>query len=113
MRKNDSTTRASATEVRQILQREGGDRSDWAAVRGMSQEEVEKLADEDDGPLPTGWENTVEVGIPLRKQAVHIRLDTDILDWFRAQGPGYQTRINAVLRAFVQARRKAQPKKPR
>lgn len=34
------------------------------------------------------------------KAAISLRLDADVLDWFKAQGPGYQTRINAVLRAF-------------
>jgi uncharacterized protein (DUF4415 family) len=71
----------------------------------MPQAEVERLADEEEGPLPEGWESTVIIGLPPRKQDVHIRLDADILDWFRAQGRGYQTRINAVLRAFVQSRR--------
>jgi len=34
------------------------------------------------------------------KSAISLRLDADVLDWFRSQGPGYQTRINAVLRAY-------------
>lgn len=34
------------------------------------------------------------------KAAISLRLDADVLGWFKAQGPGYQTRINAVLRAF-------------
>jgi len=34
------------------------------------------------------------------KAAISLRLDADVLKWFKAQGPGYQTRINAVLRAF-------------
>jgi uncharacterized protein (DUF4415 family) len=107
MRKKESITRVSATDMRQLLEQQGGDRSDWQAARSMSQAEVERLADDEDGPLPEDWESTVQIGIPARKQAVHIRLDPDILDWFRAQGPGYQTRINAVLRAFVQSRRKS------
>lgn len=45
-------------------------------------------------------------GLPQRKQGVHIRLDADILAWFKSLGPGYQTRINSVLRSFVQARRR-------
>ncbi|MBX9701385.1 MAG: BrnA antitoxin family protein [Acetobacteraceae bacterium] len=85
-------------------------RSDWQAAEAMSREEIERLAEEDDGPLPAGWESTVEIGIPPRKEPVHIRLDADVLAWFRAHGPGYQTRINAVLRAFVQARQLAEPK---
>jgi uncharacterized protein (DUF4415 family) len=37
------------------------------------------------------------------KTSVSLRIDTDVLEWFKAQGPGYQTRINAVLRAFKDA----------
>lgn len=38
--------------------------------------------------------------VPL-KQIVTIRLDTDMLDWFKAAGPGYQTRINQILRQYM------------
>jgi len=76
----------------------------------MSQAEVERLADRDEGPLSAGWESTVMVGLPPAKQDIHIRLDGDILDWFKARGRGYQTRINAVLRAFVQTRRRVERK---
>jgi uncharacterized protein (DUF4415 family) len=37
------------------------------------------------------------------KASISLRLDRDVLDWFKAQGPGYQTRMNAVLRAFRDA----------
>jgi uncharacterized protein (DUF4415 family) len=46
------------------------------------------------------WGN-VKVAWPQPKQAISLRIDQDILDWFRDRGPGYQTRMNAVLRAFV------------
>jgi uncharacterized protein (DUF4415 family) len=39
------------------------------------------------------------------KRQVTLRIDEDVLDWFRAQGPGYQTKINALLRAYVEAHR--------
>jgi uncharacterized protein (DUF4415 family) len=39
------------------------------------------------------------------KQIVTIRLDVDMLEWFKAAGPGYQTRINQVLRAHMDAQR--------
>jgi uncharacterized protein (DUF4415 family) len=45
---------------------------------------------------------------PESKRAVHIRLDKDVVRWFKAHGPGYQTRINAVLKAFVAARQRAE-----
>ena len=37
------------------------------------------------------------------KTSVSLRVDADVLEWFKAQGPGYQTRMNAVLRAFKNA----------
>jgi uncharacterized protein (DUF4415 family) len=37
------------------------------------------------------------------KASISIRVDQDVLEWFKAQGPGYQTRINTVLRAFRDA----------
>jgi len=48
------------------------------------------------------WTN-MKVAWPQPKQAISLRIDQDILDWFRDGGPGYQTRMNAVLRAFVDA----------
>jgi uncharacterized protein (DUF4415 family) len=37
------------------------------------------------------------------KTSISLRLDADVLEWLKAQGPGYQTRINAILRAFKEA----------
>ena len=108
MAKRERIVRYSAKEVAEMTAR-GEDKTDWQRVKAMPQEEVERLADEEDGSLPEGWENSIFIdGLPRRKRDVHIRLDADVLEWFRAQGRGYQTRINAVLRAFVEARRRAE-----
>ena len=48
----------------------------------------------------------LQVNWPRRKQPVNLRIDSDIIDWFRRGGSGYQTRMNAVLRAFVDAQPK-------
>ncbi len=40
---------------------------------------------------------------PPAKASISLRVDQDVLDWFKAQGPGYQTRINTILRAFRDA----------
>jgi len=53
-------------------------------------------------PKRADWGN-VQVAWPQPKQAISLRIDQDILTWFRDRGPGYQTRMNAVLRAFVDA----------
>lgn len=50
-----------------------------------------------------GWFRRARLVIPEPKVPVSIRLDREVLDWFKRQGPRYQTRINAVLRAFVAA----------
>ena len=109
MRKNENIARFSADKVRRKIAR-GESKTDWKRVNAMSQAEVERLADKDEGPLATAWESTVMVGLPPAKQDIHIRLDGDILDWFKARGRGYQTRINAVLRAFVQTRQRVERK---
>ena len=103
MRKNENISRFSADKIRQKITR-GESKTDWARVNAMSRTEIERLANKSEGPLPEDWESTVSVGLPPAKQDIHIRLDADILDWFKAHGRGYQTRINAVLRAFVQTR---------
>lgn len=51
------------------------------------------------------WENARLV-MPHQKKQITIRFDRDILDWFKARGKGYQSRMNAVLRAYVEAQRK-------
>ena len=50
------------------------------------------------------WKNAKLV-IPDQKAKISIRLDKDILEWFKAEGKGYQTKINAVLRSYIEAHR--------
>ncbi len=79
-------------------------KTDWVKADAVPLDEVERRADDEEGPLPEGWENTVMLGPPPRKDAVKLRIDHDVLEWFRGTGKGYQTRMNNVLRAFVQSR---------
>ncbi|MGJ0511265.1 BrnA antitoxin family protein [Methylocystis sp.] len=62
-------------------------------------------ADPDWAEFETVDWSQAEVVVPPRKQAISIRLDQDLIDYFKAQGPGYQRRINAVLRSYVKQRR--------
>lgn len=48
------------------------------------------------------WKNA-EVRLPTNKEALSLRVDQDVVDWFRSQGRGYQTKMNAVLRSFYEA----------
>ena len=72
--------------------------------------ELKAIKDEDidysDIPeLDDEWfKNTVLV-MPEKKVPVSLRLDKDIVDWFKKQGKGYQSQINAVLKTFVRAQK--------
>ena len=97
-RKKGNIVSYTAAELRRMPSR-----TDWARVRATTQEEVEAqiASDPDDWIADTG--GVLIRGIPPRatKQRVNIRLDRDVLDFFRSYGRGYQTRINAVLRVYA------------
>ncbi len=85
------------------------DRTDWARVDALTDEDIAKAVAEDPDAAPLldrEWFKKARIVLPEPKVAVSIRLDREILDWFKRQGPRYQSRINAVLRAFVTAQRK-------
>jgi len=83
-------------------------------VRQMSDDDIARaLAGEPDAPAAppapdrSGRDWTrLRVTWPQRKQDLHLRVDSEVVAWFRSFGPGYQTRMNAVLRAFVDAQPK-------
>lgn len=52
------------------------------------------------------WANA-RVVKPLTKASVTIRYDHDVVEWFKSQGKGYQTRMNAVLRAYMEAKKQS------
>jgi uncharacterized protein (DUF4415 family) len=78
--------------------------TDWQRLRRMTDEEVHAAVLEDPEIKPTDedfWK-TARVVMPQPKKTVTMRLDADLLAWFRRK-PGYQTRINAILRAYMNA----------
>jgi uncharacterized protein (DUF4415 family) len=79
-------------------------KTDWRRLRAMTDEEVHAAIIDDPDAKPTDeafWEDARLV-MPRRKVAVTMRLDADLLEWFRVER-GYQTRINAILRAHMNA----------
>ena len=103
MTKNERITRVTAEQAA-ALRAEG--RTDWARVHAMTQEEVDADAEREMAELGIviDW-STAIVGLPEPKATVNMRIDRDILEFFRQGGRGYQTRINAVLRAYKDAQR--------
>ena len=80
-------------------------KTDWPKVRAMRDRDIKRSADHPEADLKHIVRGIVRHGLkPVSsKTSISLRVDADVLEWFRAQGPGYQTRINAVLRAFKDA----------
>lgn len=109
MKSSGSIVSYTAAEIDEMIAR-GEDKSDWAKADAMTEAELEAAiaSDPDEAGMVVDWSKPI-TGIPAPpKEALSIRLDPDIIDFFRQGGRGYQTRINAVLRSYVdQARNKA------
>jgi uncharacterized protein (DUF4415 family) len=78
--------------------------TDWKKLRSLSDREIRSAIRKDPEARPTDasfWK-TAKVVLPQPKQIITIRLDADLLQWLRRQ-KGYQTRINSVLRTYMDA----------
>ncbi len=92
------------TEELQQMRASGQDQTNWKQVDAQSEAELEATIDqEDEGDFD--W-SKVEIGMPQGKQQMTVRIDIDVIEWFRSQGAGYQTRMNQVLRRYVEAQKK-------
>jgi uncharacterized protein (DUF4415 family) len=99
MANKDGTVSYTAAELRKLKSA-----TDWAKSDAMTEAELEAsiAGDPDEAGIEADWTQAV-IGVPPRKEHVNLRIDGDILAWFRNSGRGYQTRMNNVLRAFVTA----------
>jgi uncharacterized protein (DUF4415 family) len=110
MVKDESTKRYTTKELT-AMRRHGEDRTDWKKVDSATDEDLEELiaADKEERDLVPDWTNAFLV-LPEPKGHINLRIDQDVLRFFKAQGPGYQTRMNAVLRSYMLAlKEKRQP----
>ncbi len=101
MVKSATITRTTLEEARERIAKYG-DPSDWERVKAMTEEELEASIDFEEEGYPI-WETARSVYNPANKKQITLRLDPDIIEFFKAQGPGYQTRMNAVLRQYMSA----------
>lgn len=78
--------------------------TDWRRLRAMTDEEVHAAitADPDITPTDDAFWKDARVIVPHRRETVTMDLDTDVLEWFRGKH-GFQARINAILRAYMNA----------
>lgn len=80
-------------------------RADLGRLRRVSQREIRETSPTELADLPGDfWDHATVVQPPV-KQPISLRIDADVLEWFKAQGPRYQSRMNAVLRSFMGRRR--------
>lgn len=80
-------------------------RAKLSQLRRMSDREVRSTAPSELADLPEDFWDSATVVTPSPKQPISLRVDTDVLEWFKRQGPRYQSRINAVLRSYMTQRR--------
>ncbi|MFZ6760214.1 BrnA antitoxin family protein [Undibacterium sp. Ji50W] len=75
-------------------------KTDWKRLATMKDKDIDTS---DIAELGDDFFQNAELRMPP-KQAVTIRLDSDVLEWFKEQGQGYQTRINKLLRVYMEAK---------
>ena len=95
----ENITRVTRDEARLLK-----DETDYARLDAMTDDDIARAVASDPTMAPLGidWDKA-SIVIPPGKDIITLRLDRDVLEWLRAQGKGYQTLINQVLRAFYDA----------
>lgn len=88
---------------------QNGSQTDWKRLKDMPDEAITKAAESDPDNLPlddpffeTAKHLPPSALLKEAKQQITLRIDADVLEWFRASGAGYQSKMNAVLKAYVQ-----------
>ena len=83
-------------------------------LHALGERDLEKAALNDPLNPPLGEEEleAMELAFPATKQLISLRIDRPVIDWFKEQGPRYQTRMNAVLRGYVREVQRRQGRNP-
>jgi len=76
--------------------------TDWKRLEEMKDDDIDCS---DIPELDDTFFKNAKVVMPPEKTPISVRIDADVLEWMKAQGKGYQSRINAVLRAYYEAHR--------
>ena len=101
MKKKVHITRYTDSELTRTAEEEGT-LSDWGKAASLNDAEIDALvaSDPDENDMEVDWENA-SIELPQPKAVLNMRVDRDVLEFFRKSGKGYQSRINAVLRSYV------------
>jgi uncharacterized protein (DUF4415 family) len=95
---------SAATTGKTLKKRAAEPRTDWKRLRSMTEGKIRAgiAKDPDINPTDESFWKKARVVLPRSKKTVTMRLDADLLDWLRTSR-GYQTRVNAILRAYMDA----------
>jgi len=105
MKKDEDIRRYTAEELKALKAKS---RTDLSRVDAMTDEALEKIIAEDpdeQGSCPD-W-TKAKLILPRAKQSVHLRLEEEIIAFFKAQGRGHISRMQAVLKAYADAHKPA------
>ena len=93
--------KCTAEELDELVKKDGS-RSDWEKAAGMTKADIEAAvaSDPDEADMVMDWDSAT-TELPKPKAVLNMRIDRDVLEYFRKTGKGYQTLINAVLRSYV------------
>lgn len=100
----------SAKHTKQPSTKPSRGRADLDRLRKEEEADIERTSPPE-LDLPDNFWDDAEVVAP-EKEAISLRVDQDVLDWFRERGPRYQTRMNAVLRSYVRSMKRRREKSP-
>jgi uncharacterized protein (DUF4415 family) len=102
MAKKSRIVRYTDKQLRKLIAREGT-ASNWAKAAAKTYDEIEAdiASDPDEAGMVYDW-TSATTEMPQPKVVLNMRIDRQVLDYFRKTGRGYQTRINAVLRSYVE-----------
>ena len=94
-----------------ILSRPSQGRADLARLRRLTDAEINRTAPPELADLPDDFWKDASLVFPVPKQAISLRVDGDVLAWFKSSGPRYQSRMNAILRSYMAQMRKRSPRR--
>jgi uncharacterized protein (DUF4415 family) len=102
--KKDKNIKSYSAKELEAMRARGESRTDWNKVDAMSDGELERLIaeNEDERGFKPDW-TRARIVLPEPKRSIHLRLERDIIEFFKARGKGHITRMQAVLRAYVDA----------
>jgi len=101
--KKEKNIRTYTTE--ELKARRAKSRTDLRRVGAMTDEKLERLVAEDERGLTPDW-TRAKLILPQARQSVHLRLEQETVEYFKSQGRGHISRMQAVLKSYVDAHKR-------